>query len=95
MSHTQMFKKADNDDGYMSVIVHRDRYLKDLEAEGWVSTQQEALGQENSNDTDAERAALVEKAKSLGVERAGAKSNETLKSEIEAIENDNGSNDNK
>lgn len=33
---TSMFKKCDNDDGYITVVVLRDRYLDDMKKDGWV-----------------------------------------------------------
>lgn len=45
MTHQQMFKKFNNDDGYISVIVLRERYFDDMKADGWVETEAEALAQ--------------------------------------------------
>lgn len=36
--HTQMFYACDNKEGYISVIVHRDRYKSDLETLGFVDS---------------------------------------------------------
>lgn len=38
MSHSQMFLKSDNAEGFISVIVHRERYLSELKALGWVES---------------------------------------------------------
>ena len=38
MTHQQLFKKSDNDDGYISVICHRARYLDELKAIGFVES---------------------------------------------------------
>ena len=38
ITHVQMFKAADNDDGYVSVIVHRERYRDDLVKMGFVGS---------------------------------------------------------
>lgn len=40
--HTQVFHPASNEDGYVSVICHRERYLKELLAMGWFETADEA-----------------------------------------------------
>lgn len=40
--HSQLFYPASNADGYVSVICHRDRYLKELLAMGWFETADEA-----------------------------------------------------
>lgn len=77
-----IFKKADNDEGFISVLCHRERYLDLLKAEGWVLTLDEALAQTETVDTDTEKAALVEQAKELGIKRAGNMSVERLQEEI-------------
>lgn len=41
--HSQLFHPANNEDGYVSVICHRERYLKELLAMGWFETADEAL----------------------------------------------------
>jgi len=38
MSHCSMFKACDNKDGFVSVIVHRERYIDDLKAMGFVES---------------------------------------------------------
>lgn len=40
--HTQVFHPANNEDGYVAVICHRERYLKELLAMGWFETADEA-----------------------------------------------------
>lgn len=40
--HSQLFHPANNEDGYVSVICHRERYLKELLAMGWFETADEA-----------------------------------------------------
>jgi hypothetical protein len=44
----QLFKRADNDEGYISVICHRPRYLTALAAMGWCETAEEASQQTES-----------------------------------------------
>lgn len=38
MSHSQMFLKADNQDGYISCIVHRERYREAFKEMGFVDS---------------------------------------------------------
>lgn len=41
MTHCQMFKAFDNEDGYVSVIVHRERFVADMRKMGFVDTIEE------------------------------------------------------
>ncbi len=41
--HSQLFYPSSNEDGYVSVICHRERYLKELLAMGWFETADEAI----------------------------------------------------
>lgn len=45
MTHQQLFKKADNDDGYITCIVLRERYFDEFKALGFVESP-EQLDQE-------------------------------------------------
>lgn len=38
MSHIQMFKASDNEDGYISVVCHRERYADELRSLGFVES---------------------------------------------------------
>lgn len=38
MTHCQMFKTCNNSEGFVSVIIHRDRYIEDLKAMGFVES---------------------------------------------------------
>lgn len=42
MSHCQIFYPFDNEDGFISVVCHRERFLDDLLSVGWCKTQEEA-----------------------------------------------------
>lgn len=53
MTHVQLFKRADNAEGFISCIVLRERYLEEFKALGFVETQAEAVAQEI--DTPAKR----------------------------------------
>lgn len=45
MSHCAVFKKSNNDEGFISVICHRERYLEELKADGWSETPEEAMSE--------------------------------------------------
>lgn len=43
MSHAQLFLPVDSEEGYVSAIVHRERYIPAFLAMGWKETAAEAL----------------------------------------------------
>lgn len=43
MSHCQIFYPFDNDDGFISVVCHRERFLDDLLSLGWCKTAADAV----------------------------------------------------
>lgn len=56
--HSQLFHPANNEDGYVSVICHRERYLKELLAMGWFETADEALAKRKSDTEEIIRQLL-------------------------------------
>lgn len=55
MTHCQMFKAFDNDDGYISVICHRERYAKDLRKMGFVDSLEDAKAKPEPSKTISRR----------------------------------------
>lgn len=43
MTHCQIFYPFDNEDGFISVVCHRERFLDDLLSLGWQKTAAEAV----------------------------------------------------
>lgn len=43
MTHCQIFYPFDNEDGYISVVCHRERFLENLLSLGWQKTAAEAI----------------------------------------------------
>lgn len=43
MTHCQIFYPFDNEDGYISVVCHRERFLESLLSLGWQKTAAEAI----------------------------------------------------
>ena len=78
MSHTQVFLSADNAEGYVSVIVHRERYLETLKQMGWVESEEDLKKEDEPARDD-----IVKQCNELDIE-VGNKKNKTLLKEIEA-----------
>jgi len=78
-THQQMFIKADNEEGFVSVICHRERYADDLKKMGFVNTVEELESTEkNDSKADAEaKAKAEEEAKAKADAEAKAKNKNT------------------
>lgn len=71
--HVHLFKAFDNEDGYITVICHRDRYQEALKSLGFVESVDE-LEEPQQN----ERKAVAARAKELGIDPKNKKTKTLL-----------------
>lgn len=86
----QIFKRADNEEGFIAVIAHRSRDLPALQEQGWCLTAEEtkqAKQEEQAKQPAAldvvDRAELEKQATELGIEFDGRTSDKKLKERID------------
>jgi hypothetical protein len=88
----QMFKRADNDEGYIAVIAHRARDIPALQEQGWRFTADEALADSPESTSVAaaapapstmSRDELEAQATELGIDFDGRTSDKKLKERID------------